>query len=294
MTEPAVQAVAWWQAAILGLVQGLGEFLPISSSGHLKLAQHFLGLPSSEGMFAFDVLLHAATLCSLLVYFWADLRQMTLAWLRSVGVLLRTRNWRQALAQPEAKWTWLVLLAMIPTGIFALGLEDVIRPFFDNVWPVSVMLLCAGAFNWFSHRRLQRQPEGRRIEEMRWIDALAVGTVQGLAAVFPGMSRSGSTIAVGLGRGLAGEAAPRFSFLMSVPAVFGAVLVKLPDLLKPSAEGPGPAAMLIGFVIAAVSGYWAVNTVFTTVRRGKFSGFAYYCWTIGGLSLLLLLLGVGR
>jgi len=281
MTEPAVQAVAWWQAAILGLVQGLGEFLPISSSGHLKLAQHFLGLPSSESMFAFDVLLHAATLCSLLVYFWADLRQMTHAWLRSVRVLVRTRNWSQALAQPEAKWTWLVLLAMIPTGIFALGLEDVIRPFFDNVWPVSVMLLCAGGFNWYSHRRLQRQPDGRRIEEM-------------LAAVFPGMSRSGSTIAVGLGCGLAGEAAPRFSFLMSVPAVLGAVLVKLPDLLKPSAEGPGPAAMFVGFVIAAVSGYWAVNTVFTTVRRGKFSGFAYYCWAIGGLSLLLLLLGVGR
>ncbi|MBI5832181.1 MAG: undecaprenyl-diphosphate phosphatase [Armatimonadetes bacterium] len=281
-----MQDLTVFKAALLGLIQGLGEFLPISSSGHLKLAEHFLGLPNTDEMFAFDVLLHAATLLALVVYFWADLKAMAGAWCRSVGQLVRRDG---TVSEPQARWSWLVLLAMAPTGLLALGLHKTIEPYFADVKLVCAMLLLAGTFNWYSDRCLRRERAGRRIEEMGWKDALACGTVQGLAAVFHGMSRSGSTMAVGLWRGLGGESAPRFSFLMSVPAVACALLVQLKDLIKPQGEGPGTAAMLVGFAVAAVTGYWAVNTVFTVVRRGRFMGFAWYCWGIGGLALLVLL-----
>jgi len=285
-----MQELTVWKAAILGLVQGLGEFLPISSSGHLKLAEYFLGLPNCEEMFAFDVLLHAATLVSLLVYFRADLTNMARAWWLSLKLLRRPDGAALVAQQPEAKWAWLVLLAMAPTGLLALGLHGSIEPYFENIKLVCLMLMLAGTFNWYSDRVLRSRSEGRAIEEMGWKDALACGAVQGLAAVFHGMSRSGSTMAVGLWRGLRGEAAPRFSFLMSVPAVACALLVKVPDLIKPHGEGPGLVAMLVGSLVAGVAGYWAVNTVFNTVRRGRLLGFAYYCWAVGGLSLLLLLL----
>ncbi len=279
-----MQELTVLKAAILGLVQGLGEFLPISSSGHLKLAEHFLGLPNCDQMFAFDVLLHAATLLALVVYFRDDLRTMVGAWLRSL------RRSDGTVTEPEARWMWLVLLSMVPTGIIALGMHKTIEPYFDDVKLVSAMLLLAGTFNWYADRCLRREGAGRRIDEMSWKDALAAGTVQGLAAVFHGMSRSGSTMAVGLWRGLGGAEAPRFSFLMSVPAVACALLVQLKDLIRPHGDSPSVVAMLAGFVVATVTGYWAVNTVFRVVRRGRFLGFAWYCWAIGGLSLLVLLL----
>jgi len=286
-----MQELTVWKAAILGLIQGLGEFLPISSSGHLKLAEYFLGLPNCDEMFAFDVLLHAATLVALLVYFHEDLANMARAWWLSVKLLRQPNGAARVAQQPEAKWAWLVLLSMVPTGILALGLHGSIEPFFENTKLVCLMLLCAGTFNWYSDRMLRRRgTAGRSIEDMGWRDALACGTVQGLAAVFHGMSRSGSTMAVGLRCGLKGEAAPRFSFLMSVPAVACAVLVQIPNLIRPQGDGPGLLAMLVGCAVAGVSGYWAVRTVFQTIRRGRFVGFAWYCWAVGGLSLLIMLL----
>jgi undecaprenyl-diphosphatase len=273
------------QAILLGLVQGLGEFLPISSSGHLKLLEHFLGLPNSEEMFAFDVALHLATLVALVIYFRADLARVWGAWWRSVR-----RCGRPSDSAADARWAWLVLVAMVPTGLIAMGLKDKTAPLFERLWLVSVMLALAGCFNWFSHRRLRTERRQRTIGELNYGHALVCGCAQGLAAVFHGISRSGTTMAAGLLCGLGNEEAPRFSFLMAVPAVLAAALVEVPKLFRAGCP-VGLRETAIACVVAGVAGYVAVWTVFRAVRRGRFEWFAWYCWGAAFVSLVLLLLG---
>ncbi|MBI2301289.1 MAG: undecaprenyl-diphosphate phosphatase [Armatimonadetes bacterium] len=281
-----------FQAVILGLVQGLGEFLPISSSGHLMLAQHFLGRPDIEQMKAFDVLLHLATLLALLAYFRDDLKTMCAAWARSLRATLRPGGWAALGGDPQAKWGWLVLITLPPTIVVALGLAKPLdRVFEAHEWLVGLMLLIAGTSNYFSALRVRAGGGGRPIEAMTTRDSLLCGVGQGLSAVFHGISRSGTTMACGLACGLAPEAAPRFSFLMAVPATAGAVLYEVPRLFQPGAHQPELFPAAVAFVVAGVTGYLAVRTVFNVVRRGRFASFAYYCWTVGLVALVALALG---
>lgn len=277
-----------FQAAVLGLIQGLAEFLPVSSSGHLTLAEHFLGLPSGEAMVAFDVLLHTATLVAMLVYFRDDLKRVLGRFVKSLPATVRAGGWARLERDPEAKWGWLVVLTMVPTGITALLLGDWMNGLASSIALVAVMLMVTGGLNWYADRCSRRSGDGRRIEDLTAADALICGVAQSIALVH-GISRSGSTIAAGLARGLDKDAAPRFSFLMAIPAIAGAALVELPKL----GEGGqvGLAAGLVGFLVALASGYWALQTVFKVVREGRLRGFAYYCWGLGGLALLVELLG---
>ncbi len=280
-----------WEAAVLGLLQGLGEFLPISSSGHLKLAEYFFGLRNAEEMLAFDVLLHLATLIAVVLFFWQDLKQILVALARSVP-RVAGGGLRALEADPAARVAWLVLATMIPTGLVVLLLRKVEKSLADCIWLVAVTLLVAGALNWCSHRMTVRGGGVGRIEQLTWRQALWCGLAQGLAAIFHGMSRSGATIAAGLACGLGADAAPRFSFLMLIPAVTAAAILELPKLAK-SGQVPG-GAMLVGFAVAAVTGYLAVGAVVRLVREGRMRYFAYYCWTVGLLALVLLALGVGH
>lgn len=276
-----------FKAALLGLIQGLGEFLPISSSGHLMLAQHYLGLPDIEKMKAFDVLLHLATLVALFVYFKDDLKRTWGGWLRSL-----TGARSSEADKVGARWTNLVLVTMVPTGIIGLGLHHKIDRLFDaQPWLIGAMLLIAGTSNWYSAKRIAAGDNSRRVEDLTVGDSVVCGVAQGLAAVFHGMSRSGSTIAAGLFCGLDADAAPRFSFLMATPATICAVLIEVPKLLKHGAGTPSLAAMAAGFVVAAAVGYAALFTVFGAVRRGKLDRFAYYCWAVGALAMVALATG---
>ena len=278
-----------FKAALLGLIQGLGEFLPISSSGHLMLAQHYLGLPDIEKMKAFDVLLHLATLVALVAYFRDDLQRTWGAFFRR----LKNAAPRGEGEAIDARWAGLVLVSMVPTGILALGLgKHFDRVFEAHEWLVGAMLLVAGTFNYYSAKVIASGVTRRRIEQLGVGDSLICGALQGLAAVFHGISRSGSTIAAGLACGLDADSAPRFSFLMATPAIACAALVEVPKLLKHGAGGPPPfMSMAVGFVIAAAVGYWALGTVFTAVRQGKLDRFAYYCWAVGAIAFLALATG---
>jgi len=274
-----------WKAALLGLVQGLAEFLPISSSGHLKLAEHFLGLPI-ESMLSFDVLLHVATLLAILIYFREDLVAVFGGFVVSVPKVLRKGGWAALDAMPDAKLGWLVMLTLIPTGILAVLFGDLLEQM--PVTVVGATLMITGLLNWYADRRMKASDEGREITSLSVSDALLCGLAQGIALT-PGISRSGSTIAAGLNRGLSREAAPRFAFLMAIPAIAAAAIKELPNL----GEGE-PLPLLsaaVGFVIAFASGYWAMRTIFSMVKRGNLRGFAYYCWIVGGLGLVLSLLG---
>lgn len=276
------------QAFLLGLLQGLGEFLPISSSGHLKLAEHFLGLPDPELLLPFDVLLHLGTLLAVVVFFRQDLKAMVTAWFGSLPAALSPRRWPEIRRQPQAVRAWLVVATLLPTGALALGLRDAADWIAGRVSLVAAMLLVTGCLNWLADLCTRRSEGGRRMEDLGLRGALAIGLAQGISAVVRGVSRSGSTITTGLFCGLDREEAPRFSFLMAIPAVALAALVEVPKLFE--SEAVSPACLLVGFITAAITGYLAVAVVLQVARRRRFRYFAWYCWTVGALALVALAL----
>lgn len=273
-----------WQALLLGLVQGLTEFLPVSSTAHLTLAEHLLlgrGMP-----LAFDVLLHAGTLAALLLYFRADLADI------ARGCLGRN---------PAGRRLGLLLLAaMVPTGVLAMATRHFKEQAKDHLWVYGAGLLLTAALLWAANRVANRR-DGRPLAELGLRDALAVGGIQGLGGGF-GLSRSGSTIAVGVFCGQALPDATRFSFLLGIPTIAAAALVEArplvtallrgrplgPELAFP--EGGSSAALLCagGVAAAALSGYLAIGLLDRFTRRPRLGGFAAYCLAAG---LLMSLLG---
>lgn len=260
------------QAILLGAVQGLTEFLPVSSSGHLAITQHFLPNFTQPGVL-FDVLLHLGTMIAVVIYFRRDLLRLATAPLPGGDPLAR-RTLR------------LLILASVPTAAIGLGFKDFFESLFDNLPLVAGMLLVTGTLLFISERLRARRRQ--RLEgELTLGDALLVGSVQGLA-IIPGISRSGSTIATLLLKGVDGETAARFSFLLALPAVFGATLLQLRHLEQvPGEQLP---AYLAGTLVAFVVGYASIHLLLAVVRRQRLIWFAGYCWLLGSGLLLSLFL----
>ncbi len=258
------------EALILGLVQGLTEFLPISSSGHLVLAKHFLGGVRQPGIL-FEVLLHLGTLVAVLLYFKKDIISILQALLPSSGNNDKNIIYRRKLALG-------VVIGTIPTVIIALLFKDFFESIFNSVKIVSMMLIVTGILLYLSDRFSEGKKSGVPIK-----DAIIIGIVQGMA-IIPGISRSGSTIATGIFRGVKSENAARFSFLLSIPAILGAVVLKLSETGNFPAEDIFP--YLIGVATAAVSGFLSIKVLMRIVSGKKLRFFAYYCWAIGILSLV--------
>jgi len=263
------------QAILLGIVQGLTEFLPVSSSAHLVLVPSALGWEFDPAFaFAFDVLVQMGTLLAVIVYFAPTLREMLVA----VESGLRARR---PLADPLARLGWLILLATVPAVIAGLLLHDVVEAAFANPQGVFVALLVTAVLLAGAERFGRPQ---RTLEGLSGVDAIAVGAAQALA-LLPGISRSGSTISVGLLRGLQRAEAARLSFLMSIPVMVGAGVVGLKDLVDLS---PGPELMLpvvIGFLTAAVVGYLTIRWLLGYLARHRLTVFAAYCFIVGMLGL---------
>jgi len=260
----------WWQAVLLGLLQGLTEFLPVSSSGHLALAQAMIPGFHQPGV-VFDAMLHVGTAFAVV---WAERRQLA-RWLTSVA------GWRLI---------GLLVLGTAATGILGFPFRHAAESAFTHPGWVGLFLLLTGLIV-LGTRFL---PGGSRGEtETGWRDALGVGFLQGLA-VFPGLSRSGTTIAAGLGVGLDRTWAARFSFLLSVPAIAAATLLEVVGA-RGEVAGLGFSfwlACLLGGVTAAVSGYFALRVVIRTVTSKSFHRFAAYCLPLGAVVVTLHLLGV--
>lgn len=269
------------EAILLGILQGLTEFLPISSSGHLVLAQKFLGL--KEHLVFFDVMLHLGTLFAVLVVYRQTLGKL-------VGVGLLTLANRQFYRKPistintsvELRFIWLILLGMIPTGIIALLFKSDLESFFDNVQLVSIMLIITGIILHFprlsKHKTENSDSAPDKIQ--RW-HAPLIGIAQG-CAITPGISRSGSTISLALFLGIPAKTAAEYSFLLSIPAILGAVVLKIRDIGDTHISYYILAAgMLASFVV----GYIALRFLLAVLNRGKFSLFSYYCVALGLISL---------
>ncbi len=267
-----------WQAALLGLVQGVTEFLPVSSSGHLVVAEQALGLKTGGDVF-FEVVLHTGTLLAVIAVYAKDLWRITGPTLRALSLLARGRP-REATASPDARLGLFLILGTIPTGIIGVTLKDLFESLFANLLAVGVAFLLTGTLLFLSTRiAARRSAPPRETGAMRWSDAVLIGTAQGIA-ITPGISRSGSTIAAALLLGLDRSLAARYSFLLSVPAILGALVLHLRHGLDPlSAADAG--AFVTGFVAAALSGILALRVLLRLVDRGRFSVFAYYLWPLG-------------
>ena len=277
--------MSYLMSAVLGFVQGVAEFLPISSSGHLTLLQHFFGMEEVDNLF--NILLHFATLLAVCVYYFQDVAEMVVEFFRGIAALFSRTPSRGR--PPEARR--LVLLIIVATlPLFAVMLiQDAVESIGNYPAAVSVMLLVTGCILFLS----DRMGGGRKTARNATLrDALLVGVAQGFATV-PGLSRSGTTISAGMALGFDRKFAVRFSFLMSLPAVLGATILKVKDALADPAslpEGMLP-KYLLGMVIAGVVGYFSIRLVNLLADKGRFGAFAYYCWIAGLVTLVLNILG---
>ena len=263
-----------WQAIVLGVIQGLAEFLPIYSSGHLLLVQELMGLDfSQDEEIAFDVALHAGTLVALFAYFRSDLLALGRAFVRS----LRTRSARE----PEERLSWLILLGTLPAIGAYLLFSDTIRSMEDRPLLIASMLIGVS----FIFIIAERFRGTRAVEDVRWTHALAIGCAQA-AALIPGTSRSGATISMGMLLGFERAAAARFSFLLSAPVITAALVLSLPDLARSgAASNEFLAATIIGFAAAAISGYVAVAALLRFLGGHSLAWFAAYRIPVGILFL---------
>ena len=266
-----------FQAIIIGLVQGLTEFLPVSSSAHLIFAQQALGL-SDVGL-AFDVLMHVGTLVAVIVYFFNDIVNMIKGFLLSLVDLKNGNFMGEIKKDPYKKLAWLTILATIPVGVVGVLFNDIIESMFKGLTIPAFLLLVTGCLLYAS----QRMNSGRiDVRNMTIKEALIMGCGQALA-VLPGLSRSGTTIAAGLFAGLDKEFAAKFSFILSIPAILGAAVFQLKDLSGGSVE---IGACIAGFVVAVISGYLAISVLLKIVREKSLDIFAYYCWIVGLIVLI--------
>lgn len=264
-------------AAILGIVQGLTEYLPVSSSGHLVLGRELLGVEEPD--LFFDIMVHVATLLVTVIFYRRAIGEMA----RETAADVRERIGGATGDRPLARLSWFILLGTIPTGLIGVVFKDTLESLFDAPRAACAMLLVTAAV--LVGTRFT-PPTGRDDREMTWKDALVIGTVQGLAIV-PGISRSGSTIAAALFLGLDRELAARFSFLLSVPAILGALVLKLKDVGETGLAVDGGAAA-VGFVAALVTGFAALVALLPLVRRGRLHWFAFYLVPTGLAGLMLL------
>lgn len=242
------------EAVILGLIQGLTEFLPISSSGHLVILQNLLGI-EKQGIL-FEVMVHFGTLLAVFFVFKDDIIKL--------------------IKNPFQKITLLIIAGTIPTAFIGFAFEDAFENMFSSLYTVGFTLIITGTLLLLSERLSKGSVD---FKGMRFVDALIIGMAQG-AAITPGISRSGSTIAVAMLLGLNRRTAAKYSFLLSIPAVLGATILESKELLS-GVEVISIIPILIGTVVSTISGYFAIKVLLKVLEKGKLTYFSLYCWVVG-------------
>lgn len=277
------------KAVILGLIQGVAEFLPISSSGHLAIFKHVLDFETDTGLL-FDVLLHLGTLAAVFVAFRKDIFELIKEGFSIIGQffksvwlrLFKKEAWQPVVTTPYRRFVMLVIISTIPTGIMGILLSDAINAASATLIVPGILLLVNGIQLLIS----DRLPDGKKTaEDASYARAAVVGTAQGIAT-FPGISRSGTTITACLACGFSREFAVKYSFIMSIPAILGALVLELLDASALAFTGAEMLNYLAGTVVAGVVGYVCIKTMLVIVRGKKFKYFAYYCFAMGAFAVL--------
>jgi len=271
-------------ALFLGLVQGIAEFLPISSSGHLSILQNLFNLQYEDGThLLFDVLLHLGTLASIIAVYRKELKTMVTETVDFFRMRADTDSDEPVVLKPAARSLVFILVGTIPL-IIVLILNNIIKRLFIQMGFIGFALIITGGLLFVSDRFIKK---GSKTEKSMTIwDAVIIGLAQAVA-VIPGLSRSGTTISVGLVRGLSNGFAIRFSLLLSIPAVLGATIVEVYSAIKAGINFTLFPIYLIGFVVAAVVGFFAIQLIRRLMAKGVFGYFAYYCWGVGLLTIIL-------
>ena len=268
-------------AVLLGLIQGIAEFLPVSSSGHLAIAEHLLGMSgASEIPEFFDVLLHLGTLIAVFAAYWTDIRDMVIEFFSGVRDLARHST--PAPVPPARRMIVLIIVGTLP--LFAiLPIKDLVEGLADNMYFVAGALIVTGCLLFAS----DRVKKGRKTERnATLLDVLLVGAAQAIATC-PGISRSGTTITAGCFVGFERKFAVRYSFLMSIPTILGANLLALKDALESNIVLADIPVYLAGVAVSAIVGYACIRLLKMIAAKGRFGAFAYYCWAVGILTLVL-------
>ena len=275
--------MTYFSAIFLGLIQGIAEFLPISSSGHLAFFQEVVAvLDAGEESLFFDVLLHLGTLVAVFVAYWAEIKALILEFFTMVGV--RKLPQGQKPDRLSRRMILFIILGTLP--LFAvLPVKDFVEGLYSNPMFIGCAFLGTGLILFLSDR-LNRG--NKDLKNASILDVLLVGCGQALATV-PGISRSGTTISVGLARGFSREFAVKYSFLLSIPAVLGANILSLIDAVGEGIDWSQMPMYLAGVATAMISGYLAIRLLKYISRKSSFGGFAYYCWGIGLVTLILSL-----
>ena len=266
---------------LLGLVQGVAEFLPISSSGHLAIAQNLLGLEGAGSVPEFfDVLLHLGTLIAVFAAYWKDICDMVVEFFRGIGDLAHRST--PSPVPPARRLILLIIVGTLP--LFAvLPIRKSVQGLADNMVFVGAALIVTGFLLFLCDRARKGRKDARSATVL---DVLVVGVSQAIATV-PGISRSGMTITTGCFVGFERRFAVRFSFLLSIPAVLGANILSLKDALTGGVDWSQLPVYLAGVVVAAVSGYLCIRLLKMIADKGRFGAFAYYCWAAGLATLIL-------
>lgn len=278
--------MSYIQSILMGVIQGIAEFLPISSSGHLVLFQTFFGMENVEANhMLFTVLLHLGTLVSVCIYYWKDVLEMIVEFFRWIRSLVKPGERDKGTPPPARRLVMLIVVATLPLFLI-VPINDWMEKVFSSSVSVSIALLATGCLLFFSDRMARGRKNAKNATV---VDALVVGAAQAIGTI-PGISRSGITISTGMLRGFDRKFAVRFSFLMSLPAVVGATLLELKKAVTTPnfAEQVVPLlpVYLVGVVVSAVVGYFAIRLVKSLSDKGKFGSFAYYCWAVGAVSLV--------
>ena len=271
------------QSVMLGIIQGLTEFLPVSSSGHLVLLQNLFGIREPELLF--DISLHIGTLIAIFIVFYQEILSILQTLLRLPALIKSSGNLKSVFADnEEIRIFALILIGSIPTAILGILFHKFVDQIFGSVWIVGVMLLVTGTLLWFTR---QISIEGRPLIKVDIRDALMIGLIQGMA-IMPGISRSGATISMALFLGMNREVAGRYSFLLSIPAILGAMILSLNSTIIQT-DIP-VRIILLGTVTAATVGYIGLKILLRIVKQGRLYYFAPYCWLLGVATLIRSLL----
>lgn len=271
-----------FSSVILGLIQGITEFLPISSSGHLAIAEHLLHTSGMKTPEFFDVLLHLGTLVAVFIAYWSDIRDMIVELIAGARDLARRST--PDPVPPARQLILLIIVSTLPLFV-VLPVKDLVEGLADNMYFVAGALLVTGCLLFAS----DRVKKGRKTEKSATlVDALLVGVGQAIATC-PGISRSGTTITAGCFVGFDRKFAVRYSFLMSIPAILGANILSLKDAFEAGIIWGDVPVYLVGVAVAAVVGYACIRLLKMIAEKGRFGFFAYYCWIVGALTLVMTL-----
>ena len=268
-------SLTYFQAIILGIVQGFGEFLPISSSGHLSLLQYFFGI-EGESVMLFAVMLHVGTLISVLAVYWKDMVRLIFELCYCIRDICKGRGPRIN-ANSTRRLGFMILVATIPTAFMGLFFNDFFGSLYESIVAIAIGLILTGIILMVAEKMGKSE---KTVTGMKFRHAVFIGIMQGIALT-PGISRSGSTLFGGLVAGLKRDFAVKFAFLVSIPSICGSVVLELPPALKagidPSLVGP----MLVGIVASAITGFIAIKVMIKLVSDKKTAVFSYYVWALG-------------